>query len=81
VLKTRRACICDGVFRYDEACVEETKGLLGGLFKYCKKKFTADQVSQSLPPRPCPVPVARCNEKQLPPLTVSHRVFTQPRTL
>jgi hypothetical protein len=32
------------VSRYDEACVEETKGLLGGLFKYCKKKFTVDQV-------------------------------------
>ena len=77
----RRACICDGVFRYDEACVEETKGLLGGLFKYCKKKFTADQVSQALPPRPFPVPVARCDEKQLPPLTVSRRVFTQPTTL
>jgi len=30
--------------RYDEACVEETKGLLGGLFKYCKKKFAADSV-------------------------------------
>ncbi len=24
--------------------MEETKGLLGGLFKFCKKKFTADQV-------------------------------------
>jgi hypothetical protein len=41
----RRACVCDGVFRYDVACVDETKGLLSGLFEYCKKKFTADQVS------------------------------------
>ena len=32
-------------FRYDEVCIEETKGLLNGLFKYCKKKFVADQVS------------------------------------
>ena len=37
-------CIQTVLFRYDDACVEETKGLLGGLFKYCKKKFTADQV-------------------------------------
>jgi hypothetical protein len=35
---------CKRLLRYDESCVEETKGLLGGLFKYCKKKFTADQV-------------------------------------
>jgi hypothetical protein len=40
----RWSCIQTMLFRYDDACVEETKGLLGGLFKFCKKKFAVDQV-------------------------------------
>ena len=64
------ACFDCAFDRYDEACVEETKGLLGGLFKYCKKKFTADSVRCS-----------RCARQRAPVLTPISRAFTPRKTL